>query len=51
LALVAHNVLSKIGSAAFVLPVFKVIGQLKWTWFRGSELEEMIGFEIVEKAP
>ena len=50
LALAAYNVLSKVASAALILPISEAIGQLKWTWFSGSESKEMIDFEIFDKA-
>jgi hypothetical protein len=50
LASTAQNVLSKIASAALILPISEAIGQLKWTWFHGSESKEMINFEIFDKA-
>ena len=50
LALAAYNVLSKVASAALILPISEAIGQLKWTWFNGSESKEMIDFEIFDKA-
>jgi hypothetical protein len=43
-------VLSKIASAALILPISEAIGQLKWTWFRGSRSKEVIDFEIFDKA-
>ncbi|OAG15635.1 hypothetical protein CC77DRAFT_1065702 [Alternaria alternata] len=50
LASTVQNVLSKIASAALILPISEAIGQLKWTWFRGSESKDMIDFEIFDKA-
>jgi hypothetical protein len=50
LALTAYNVLSKIASAALILPISEAIGQLKWTWFNGHESKETIDFEIFDKA-
>lgn len=50
LALAAYNVLSKVASAALILPISEAIGQLKWTWFNGSDSKEMIDFEIFDKA-
>jgi hypothetical protein len=50
LALAAYNVLSKVASAALIVPVSEAIGQLKWTWFNGNESKEMIDFEIFDKA-
>ena len=49
-ALAAYNVLSKVASAALILPISEAIGQLKWTWFHGTESKEMIDFEIFDKA-
>jgi hypothetical protein len=43
-------VLAKVASAALILPISEAIGQLKWTWFNGSESKEMIDFEIFDKA-
>ncbi|CAN9102599.1 unnamed protein product [Alternaria alternata] len=50
LASTVQNVLSKIASAALILPISEAIGQLKWAWFRGSESKDMIDFEIFDKA-
>lgn len=50
LALAAYNVLSKVVSAALIIPISEAIGQLKWTWFHGHESKEMIDFEIFDKA-
>ncbi|KAJ4381545.1 hypothetical protein N0V86_002905 [Didymella sp. IMI 355093] len=50
LALAVYNVLSKLASAALILPISEAIGQLKWTWFCGNESKEMIDFEIFDKA-
>ena len=44
------KVLSKVASAALILPISEAIGQLKWTWFQGNESKEMIDFEIFDKA-
>ncbi|KAI8935463.1 hypothetical protein NX059_008033 [Plenodomus lindquistii] len=49
-ALTVNNILSKIASAALILPISEAIGQLKWTWFTGGESREMIDFEIFDKA-
>jgi hypothetical protein len=51
LASTIQNVLSKIASAAPILPISEAIGQLKWVWFGGSESKDMIDFEILDKAP
>jgi len=50
LASTAQNVLSKIASAALILPISEAIGQLKWAWFRGAKSKDMIDFEIFDKA-
>ncbi|CAN9393464.1 unnamed protein product [Alternaria alternata] len=50
LASTVQNVLSKIASAALILPISEAIGQLKWAWFRGSESKDMTDFEIFDKA-
>ncbi|CAN9085471.1 unnamed protein product [Alternaria alternata] len=50
LASTVQNVLSKIASAALILPISEAIGQLKWAWFRSSESKDMIDFEIFDKA-
>jgi hypothetical protein len=42
--------LSKIASAALILPISEAIGQLKWVWFRGAESKDMIDFETFDKA-
>lgn len=49
-SLAAYNVLSKVASAALILPISEAIGQLKWTWFHGNESKEIIDFEIFDKA-
>ncbi|UPX15498.1 uncharacterized protein EKO05_0005944 [Ascochyta rabiei] len=50
LAMSINNVLSKIASAALILPISEAIGQLKWAWFHGSRSRDMIDFEIFDKA-
>lgn len=50
LALSINNVLSKIASAALILPISEAIGQLKWAWFAGSKSKEIADFEIFDKA-
>ncbi|KAI4642984.1 hypothetical protein J4E93_007053 [Alternaria ventricosa] len=50
LASTAQNVLSKIASAALILPISEAIGQLKWAWFHGTKSKDMIDFEIFDKA-
>lgn len=42
--------MSKVASAALILPISEAIGQLKWAWFGGSKSKEMIDFEIFDKA-
>lgn len=49
-ALTAVNVLGKVASACLILPISEAIGQLKWTWFNGTDSKEMIDFEIFDKA-
>jgi len=44
------NVLSKIASAALILPISEAIGQLKWSWFHGKESKDAFDFEIFDKA-
>jgi hypothetical protein len=43
-------VLSKIASAALILPISEAIGQLKWSWFHGKESKDAFDFEIFDKA-
>ncbi|KAF3006856.1 hypothetical protein E8E13_010804 [Curvularia kusanoi] len=50
IALAAYNVLSKFASAALILPISEAIGQLKWTWFHGSESRDIYDFEVFDKA-
>ncbi|CAI6323215.1 unnamed protein product [Periconia digitata] len=47
---IAFTVLSKIASAALLLPVSEAIGQLKWNWFNGQKSKELWDFEIFDKA-
>ena len=44
------TVLSKIASAALILPISEAIGQLKWTWFNGKKSRDAFDFEIFDKA-
>jgi len=44
------TVLSKIASAALILPISEAIGQLKWTWFHGKNSKDPFDFEIFDKA-
>ncbi|KAH4385328.1 hypothetical protein HBI24_128460 [Parastagonospora nodorum] len=44
------NVLSKIASAALILPISEAIGQLKWSWFHGKQSKDAFDFEIFDKA-
>lgn len=50
LALSISNALSKVASAALILPISEAIGQLKWAWFGGSKSKEIVDFEIFDKA-
>lgn len=43
------SVLSKITSAALLLPTSEALGQLKWSWFRGDS-KKMWDFEIFDEA-
>jgi hypothetical protein len=43
-------ILSKIASAALLLPAAEALGQLKWSWFQGSESKKMWDFEIFDSA-
>ncbi|CAN9085811.1 unnamed protein product [Alternaria alternata] len=43
-------VLSKLASAALILPISEAIGQLKWTWFHGKNSRDAFDFEIFDKA-
>ncbi|KAF2191766.1 hypothetical protein K469DRAFT_555327 [Zopfia rhizophila CBS 207.26] len=42
-------ILSRIASAALVLPVSEALGQLKWSWFKGDS-KKMWDFEIFDNA-
>ncbi|KAF2184597.1 hypothetical protein K469DRAFT_739266 [Zopfia rhizophila CBS 207.26] len=42
-------ILSRISSAALVLPVTEALGQLKWSWFQGDS-KKMWDFEIFDNA-
>ena len=44
------TILSKIASAALILPISEAIGQLKWTWFHGKKARDAFDFEIFDKA-
>jgi hypothetical protein len=44
------NVLTKVASAALILPISEAIGQLKWSWFYGKQSRDVIDFEIFDKA-
>jgi hypothetical protein len=44
------TVLSKIASAALILPISEAIGQLKWSWFYGRTSRDAFDFEIFDKA-
>jgi hypothetical protein len=44
------TILSKIASAALILPISEAIGQLKWTWFHGKKSRDAFDFEIFDKA-
>jgi hypothetical protein len=44
------TVLSKIASAALILPISEAIGQLKWSWFQGKKSKDAVDFEIFDKA-
>jgi hypothetical protein len=44
------TVLSKIASAALILPISEAIGQLKWSWFHGTNSQDAFDFEIFDKA-
>ncbi|KAF1911038.1 hypothetical protein BDU57DRAFT_108196 [Ampelomyces quisqualis] len=47
---ISVNVLGKTASACHILPIPEAIGQLKWTWFNGTNSKDMIDFEIFDKA-
>ncbi|KAF2183985.1 hypothetical protein K469DRAFT_204504 [Zopfia rhizophila CBS 207.26] len=42
-------ILSKVASAALVLPISEALGQLKWSWFQGDS-KKMWDFEIFDNA-
>jgi hypothetical protein len=44
------SVLSKVASAALLLPVSEALGQLKWSWFQGKKSQKMWDFEIFDNA-
>ncbi|KAF2649521.1 hypothetical protein K491DRAFT_610588 [Lophiostoma macrostomum CBS 122681] len=44
------SILSKIASAALLLPVSEALGQLKWSWFQGDNSKKMWDFEIFDNA-
>ncbi|USP81789.1 hypothetical protein yc1106_09063 [Curvularia clavata] len=44
------TILSKVASAALILPISEAIGQLKWTWFHGEKSRDVFDFEIFDKA-
>jgi hypothetical protein len=50
LGLTAITVLSKIASAALILPISEAIGQLKWSWFYGTDSRDAYDFEIFDQA-
>ncbi|KAL6712190.1 hypothetical protein ACN47E_000067 [Coniothyrium glycines] len=50
LGLTVITVLSKIASAALILPISEALGQLKWTWFHGKTSKNAFDFEIFDKA-
>jgi hypothetical protein len=50
LGLTIITILSKIASAALILPISEAIGQLKWTWFHGKKSKDAFDFEIFDKA-
>ncbi|KAF2011396.1 hypothetical protein BU24DRAFT_280276 [Aaosphaeria arxii CBS 175.79] len=43
-------ILSRIASAALLLPVSEALGQLKWSWFFQGESKKMWDFEIFDNA-
>lgn len=43
-------ILSKVASAALILPISEAIGQLKWSWFNGKRSKDAFDFEIFDKA-
>ncbi|KAF2644167.1 hypothetical protein P280DRAFT_546987 [Massarina eburnea CBS 473.64] len=44
------SVLSKVASAALLLPVSEALGQLKWSWFNKGNSKKMWDFEIFDNA-
>lgn len=44
------SVLSKVASAALLLPVSEALGQLKWSWFQTGTSKKMWDFEIFDNA-
>ncbi|PVH91780.1 hypothetical protein DM02DRAFT_479332, partial [Periconia macrospinosa] len=50
LYLTAISVLSKLASAALILPTSEALGQLKWNWFNGEKSKDIWDFEIFDKA-
>lgn len=50
IGLTVITVLSKVASAALILPISEAIGQLKWTWFDGKKARNVFDFEIFDKA-
>jgi hypothetical protein len=50
LGLTLITILSKVASAALILPISEAIGQLKWSWFHGKNSKDAFDFEIFDKA-
>jgi hypothetical protein len=44
------SVLSKIATAALLLPVSEALGQLKWSWFNKDKSKQLWDFEIFDNA-
>jgi hypothetical protein len=44
------SVLSKISTAALLLPVSEALGQLKWSWFNKDKSKKLWDFEIFDNA-
>ena len=44
------SILSRISSAALLLPTSEALGQLKWSWFLQKESKRMWDFEIFDNA-
>lgn len=44
------SVLSKVASAALLLPVSEALGQLKWSWFHSAKSKKMWDFELFDNA-